>query len=181
MLFESCLDSSLCIPWLRVSIEASCERGPQICLCPPRSGLTASCLHQHTLASEQLRTHLRNAPIILFVSFGQHKIFWPISTVDIIQESSSSFRELFILKRDFRYWVCDLLNCIHQIIFFELFTKCLQNRCYKLRRVRVQQRSLRLKIPPSSLLYFMCMTRIAALQSNFDFQLFVMKPVVLRT
>ena len=98
----------------------------------------------------------------LFTSGGQHKIFWPTSSVDIIPESCSSFQDLIILKRDFWCWACNLFNCIQLVIFLEMFTKCFQNRCYQFLRVRVQQRGLHLKIRPISCPNFL----LHALQSS---------------
>ena len=58
---------------------------------------------------------------------------------------------LTITKRDFCCWTCNLFTCSHRVNFFELFTKCLQNRCNQIWRIRVQQRSLHLRIRPVSL------------------------------
>ena len=75
----------------------------------------------------------------LFSSGGQHKIFWQISHVDIIPDSSSSFQDLIILRRDFWCWACNIFTCIQLVSLFELFTKCLQNRRNQFGRIRVQE------------------------------------------
>ena len=61
-LVESYLASSSCKLWHKVSIEFSCEQGPQTCLCLPKSTSTVSCPHLCTLALEQSRRHLQNVP-----------------------------------------------------------------------------------------------------------------------
>ena len=98
-ILESCLAPS-CVPWHTASIEFSCERGPQTCLCPPRSVSNVSCLHLTILHRDNLVDSFRMYPCNPFTSGGQHKIFWRKSSVDIIPESSSSFQDLIILKRD---------------------------------------------------------------------------------
>ena len=141
---------------------------PQTCVCPPKSGPTVSCPHPHTLELEQSRRHLRNGPNQSLHVSQPNKIFWELSSVDIIPESSSTFQDLIIFKRDFWCWACNFLNCIQLIILFELFTKRLQNRRNQFWRIRVQQRCLHLRIHPVSLPNFLCMLFLAALQGYLD-------------
>ena len=96
-------------------------------------------------------------PINLCTCRSKHKIFWQIPTIYVIPESPSFLQDLIILKRDFWYWACNFLKCIQLIIFFELFSTCLQNRRNRCWKLRVQQRSLHLKIHPVSSPNFLCL------------------------
>ena len=62
-LLESCFASSSCILWHTISIEFSCERDPQTCLCPPRTISTGSCLHLCNLALGHFRRHVQHVPV----------------------------------------------------------------------------------------------------------------------
>ena len=62
----------------------------------------------------------------LFTSGSHHEIFWQVSSIDIIPESSH-----------WEFW-----NCIQRIVLFELLTKSLQNRRSECGKVRVQQSGL---------------------------------------
>ena len=123
--------SSMSILLCTTSIDFSCVSDPQTYLCRPKSGPTVSYLHHRTLASAKSRRYLQNVPFHnLFTSSSQLKIFGHIPTVEIIPESSSSFQDLVIHKKNFWHWACNLLNNIQLIIIFELLAKCLQNRHY---------------------------------------------------
>ena len=54
------------------------------------------------------------------------------------------------------------------LIYFELFTKCLQNHCNQFCRVRVQQRGLHLRIHPISLPNFLCMLLKIVFQGHLN-------------
>ena len=108
-------------------------------------------------------------PINLFTSRGQHKIYGQIHTVHMIPIFFSFNQHLIIPKRDFWYWACNFFDCIGlSFILFELLTKRLQNRRNRFWRVRVQQRSLHLRVHPLSLPSFLCMLFIVALHGYFD-------------
>ena len=110
----------------------------------------------------------RMYPCNLLTYGNQREIFWEISSMDIIPESSSSSQDMIILKRVFWCWACNLFNCIQLVTLFELFTKCLQNRCHQFWRVRAQQRGLHLKIPAISLRNVLRMLFKVAFQGCFD-------------
>ena len=102
----------------------------------------------------------RMYPFNLFTCGGQHEIIWQISSVDIIPESSFSFQDSMILEWDFWCWACSPFNSIQLVILFELFTMCLQNRCYQFWWVRVQQRGLHVRIHPIvSHTFFACSSK----------------------
>ena len=122
--FESCSVSSSCIPWHTVSIEFSCDRDPD------QLQQTLACIFA-IMHRDNIVDTFRMYSFNLFTSGGEHEIFWQISSVDIIPEPSSLFQDLIILERDFWCWACNLFNCVQLVILFELFTKCLQNRCYQ--------------------------------------------------
>ena len=178
MLIESYLASSSCIHLHTISIEFSCA-STQI-----RSNVFFYFISIYINIVEFQRFHacvlalshwnnfkntIRMYPTItLFTSRSQHKIFWQVSSVDIIPESSSSFEDLIILERDVWYWACNFSDSMQLIILFELFTKCLQNCCAQFWRVRVQQRGLHLRINPVSLPNFLRIVFKVARQRYFD-------------
>ena len=137
---------------------------------------------KHSCIGKKLINTFRMHPISLFMSRGQHKIFRQIPAVDIIPESSTFFQDSIIIQRNFWYWACNFLNCIQLITLFEVFSKCPQNRRNQFGRIRVQRRTLHLKVHPVSFPNFLCMLFKVALQGFSDsLQLFVKKPVVFRT
>ena len=118
-LFGYCLASSFCTFLHTTSIEFSCESDPQTCLCPPKSGPTVSCPHLCTLALEQSRRHLQNVPNQSLRVSQPPQDLRASTTVDIIPESSSSFQDLIVLKRDFWYLARNLFIRIQLVILFE--------------------------------------------------------------
>ena len=96
--FESYLASSFCILLHTTSIESSCMLDPRTCH-PNQVQRFQACI----LAPLHWNT-FRMYPVNLFTSRSQHKIFGQVPTVDIIPESSSSFLDLIIFKRNFWSW-----------------------------------------------------------------------------
>ena len=72
-----------------------------------------------------------------------------------------------IFDADYRNWACNLLDCIHLIIIFELVTRNLQNSGSWCWRARVQQRSPHFRVHP--LPNFRRMLVHVALQSSIEF------------
>ena len=133
-----------------MSIEFSCERDPQFCLCPPRSGPTASCLYRYNLTSGHFRRPCQNVPI-QSLHVGRSARSFLADSPPLTSTQNPPFQDLTITKREFCCWACNLFICSQRVNFFELFTKCLQNRFNQIWRIRVQQRSLHLRIHPVSL------------------------------
>ena len=110
----------------------------------------------------------RMYPISLFMSRSQHKIFGQIPTVDTIPEFSSFLQDLIVRKR---------ISGTGPAISSTEFSCSLSFSCSR-RKIRVQQRSLHLRIQPVSLPNFLCKTVSKAI---LVLHLFVKKPVVFRT
>ena len=145
---ESYLASSFCILLHTTSIEFSCVSDPQTCLCPPKTGPTVSSLHSFVWTISWTPSECTRSISSRLAANTRSSGEYPPLTSS--QNLPPPLQDLIMLKRDFWYRACNFLNCIQLIILFELFTKRLQNRCNQFWRVRVQQRSVHLRIHPIS-------------------------------
>ena len=179
--FESYLAPSFCILLHTTSIEFSCTLDPRTSLGHPNQVQRFHACNLAFLHWNNLIHIFGMYPINLFTSRSQHKIFWQISTVDSIPESPSFFQDLIIFQRDFWCRACNFLNCIQLVILFQLFTQRLQNRCNQFWRMRVQQRSLHLRIHSVSPNFPLPALPSSSPRLFLILQLFVKKPVVFRT
>ena len=161
-LFECCLASPSCIP-----LPPSLPPFPSLPILPPpphtqsRSNFPVSGVHpnqfQQFLACIFSLLHrdnfvgtFRKYPCNLFTSGRQHEIFWQISSIYIVPESSSICKGLVVLKKRISGTGPAISSNVQLRIFSELFTKSLHNRCNQFWRIRVQQRILHFRVHPIS-------------------------------
>ena len=144
-LVESYLASSFCILLHTTSIEFSCVSDTQSCLSTQirSNGFMPASLHSCIGTISYTPSDCTQSISSDFAantrSSGRYRPFWIVPEFHLLSRFDHT-------QEGFWYWPCNFLDCIQLIILFELFTKRLQNRCNQFWRIRVQQRSLHLRI-----------------------------------
>ena len=126
-LFEHGLASSSGIPWHTVSIAFVVSGVHKLAFLHPDQLQQFLASIFTILRRDGFVDAFRMHPFDLFASGGRRGIFWRVSYVDFVQETSSFVRDLIVLVKSF--WCCGLFGW--SFVLFVLTTKCLQNRFYR--------------------------------------------------